>query len=100
MKSAFASVVGVTALLSGCASSEAFVSRAVRKSQAYAEVMARSSHTTFVIEEKHPDYAIVALGEMTEAELKRIYTLRVNWTGSVWRKVPDIHVGSAWLPEH
>jgi hypothetical protein len=58
MKSAFASVVGVTALLSGCASSEAFVSRAVRKSQAYAEVMARSSHTTFVIEEKHPDYAI------------------------------------------
>src|SRR5262245_57656765 len=83
----------------GCASNDAFASRAVRRSKAYAEMMARSSHATFVTEEKHLNYAIVALGEMPESELKRHYTLRVSSTGAVWRKVPDMHHADAWLPE-
>jgi len=99
MKSAVLLLVSALTMLTGCASSDAFVSNSVRRSKAYAEMTARSSRVMFVIEEKHPGYAIVALGEMPESELKRAYTLRVNWNGSVWRKVPDIHVGSAWLPE-
>ena len=91
--------ISALTVLTGCASSDAFVSKAVRRSKAYADMMARSSHTTFVIEEKHADHAIVALGEMPESELKRFYTLRVSSTGGVERRFVDMHGGITWIPD-
>ncbi|MCX6953034.1 MAG: hypothetical protein NTV51_12845 [Verrucomicrobia bacterium] len=96
----FAFSVMLLAAVSGCASSDAFVLKAIRNSKAYESVLARSSHIAFVIEEKHPSYAIIALGEAPEAELKRFYTLRVSWTGRVQRRYVDMHgEGVSWLPD-
>lgn len=86
-------------LFAGCATSDAFVSRAVRRSKAYESMTARSSNTTFVIEEKHAGYAVVALGDMRESELERFYTLRISSTGSVKRGYVDVHGGITWTPD-
>ncbi len=90
-------VLGSSALLAGCVSSESFIRDAVRRSKAYERVLAQSSHPTFVIEEKHASYAIVALGEMPELTLKRFYTLRVNWTGRMEQMHVDQTGQRSWV---
>jgi hypothetical protein len=100
MKIAAASLVlGLSALLAGCVSSDSFVRDAVRRSKAYEYVWAQSSHPTFVIEEKHASHAIVALGEMPETTLKRLYTLRVNWTGRIEQMHVDETGRRSWVAD-
>ena len=100
MKIAAASLVlGLSALLAGCVSSDSFVRDAVRRSKAYEHVLAQSSHPTFVIEEKHASHAIVALGEMPELTLKRLYTLRVNWTGRIEQMHVDETGRRSWVAD-
>ena len=92
-------VLGFSVLLAGCASSDSFVGDAVRRSKAFEHVLAQSSHPTFVIEEKHASHAIVALGEMPESTLKRLYTLRVNWTGRVQQMHVDETGRRSWVTD-
>ena len=99
MKIAAALLFGSTALLAGCASSDSFVEKAIRGSKAFEHVLARSSHPTFVIEEKHASHAIVALGEMPESTLHRLYTLRVKWTGSVEQMHVDEAGRRSWIAD-
>jgi hypothetical protein len=100
MKVAAASfILGSITLLAGCASSDSFVRDAVRRSKVYEHVLAQSSHPTFVIEEKHARHAIVALGEMPEFTLKRLYTLRVSWTGSVEQMHVDEAGRRSWVAD-
>ena len=90
-------ILGSAALFSGCASSDSFVRDAVRRSRAYEHVLAQSSHPIFVIERKLPMHAIVALGEMPESTLRRLYTLRVSWTGRVEQLQVNQAGRSSWI---
>lgn len=92
-------LLGLTVPLLGCVSTEDLVTHSIKRSPSFRRLIETHADATFAVEERGPRFTIVVIGYNGPSGFVQKARLRVDSRGAVEREVPDIHVGSAWIPD-